>query len=370
MDDRELEARLRTHLHQRFDSAPVGAGLAAAVRQGMESAPTRKVGFSFGDRWRQLGWLATGAIAVLVAGFLLSSQVLGPANPGATHSPSPTAIPTLRVIAERWFVVLPPTGTSPSAADRAAAAQVLLDRLASLGLKGTTSEDQMILLQLEKEGLPDEAIRRILSATGDLQFVPLPPADYGDGKLTAEVGKPLPKDEPALFGWEGVDSVAQGTDQQDRPTLNFTLTPAARQAFGDYTATHVTESIAIVIDGLVAMMPVINEPITGGEIAISGGGQPGSPESAAFDEAGAILIGGRLPEGWQGAEIHRVLTQTQAIDAARASGLGGSDDIQGADLEAVGDGLRRTPVWRVSYTGGAVITLDAVTGAWVSTLVP
>jgi hypothetical protein len=375
MDDRELEARLRTHLHQRFDASPVPAGLAATVHQGMTSAPVAKVGFSLGRRSLQLGWFATAAIAVAVGAFVLLGNGFGPAGPGAT--PVLTPIPTLHVISERWFVVLAPNGTSPSTADREAAAKVLMDRLAGPELKSTSSEAPgLITLTLESEGFPDAAILRILAATGDLEFVPLPAADYGDGKLTAEAGKPLPKDEPALFGWEGIESVAEGIDQQDRPTLNFTLTPAARQAFGDYTTNHAREYFAIVIDGVVALLPVINEPIPGGEVAVSGGGLPGSPEATRFDEAIAVLVGGRLPDAWQGARVERILTQQQAIDAARASGHGGGGDVNGANLEAAHqlvappDDGPWTPVWRITYADGAVVTLDATTGAWLSTGIP
>ena len=364
MDDRELEARLGTYLHQHFDNPPVPAGLAAAVRQGMESAPAAKVGFSVGRRGLQLGWAATAAIALVIGAVLLSGRGLGPAAPG----PSTTPVPTLRVVAERWFVVLPPSSAAPSTADRDAAMQVLMDRLTGLGLKSTSSAQRgWMMFTLERDGLPDEAIRRILSATGDVEFVPLPAEDYGDGKLTAEVGKELPKDEPALFGWDGIEAVAESTDQQGRRTLNFTLKPAARQSFGDYTTGHLLEYIAIVIDGRVAVMPVINEPITGGEIAISSGGAPGSAEEAQFDEGVAVLIGGMLPDSWQGADVRQILTQQAAIEAVRASGHGGSGDIEGADFDALLDGARWTPVWRVSFADGTVVTLDAVTGEWLST---
>jgi hypothetical protein len=369
MDDRDLEARLRTHLHLRFDGGSVPSGLTAAVRQGLAHAPTAKVGFSLRPRMLQLGWIATGLIAVVLGGFVLDGRVLGPANPGVTQTPSTTPVPTLHVIVERQFIVLAPNGTEPSAAERDDARQVLMDRLGMLGLTNTTVTEHTyaIAFALERDGLPDDAIRRILAATGEIEFVPLPAADYGEGKLVAEVGKPLPKDEPALFGWEGIESVGRGTDQQDRPTLNFTLTPAARQAFGDYTADHVTEYLAIVIDGRVALMPVINEPIPGGEIAISGGGLPGSPEATKFDEASAILIGGRLPDAWQGADALAILDRDKAIEAGRASGAGG--DVDGASVDVLGD-TRWTPVWRVSFADGAVVTVDAVTGAWVSTLIP
>jgi hypothetical protein len=369
MDDRELEARLQQHLHQRFDVAPVPSGLVAAVRDGMLATPTAKVGFAFRPRSFQVGWAATLVVVIAVGALLLAGRGLGPATPRATHTPSSTPVPTQPIV-ERHFIVLAPNRTWPSAADREAATQVLVARLAGLGMKATESDQTAAIeFTMEGDGLPDDAIRRILAATGEIEFVPLPEADYGDGKLIAEVGKPLPRDEPALFGWEGIESVEQRTDQQDRPMLNFTLKPAARQAFADYTTNHLQGYLAIVIDGRVALLPVINEPITGGEVAISGGGLPGSPEATRFDEAIAVLVGGRLPEAWQGASVPPIMTREAAIEAARASGQGGSGAIEGADLDALLDDARWRPVWRVSVAGGAVVTLDAVTGAWLSTFI-
>lgn len=368
MDDRDLEARLSNHLHQRFDGSPVPSGLAAAVRQSLETS-TAKVGFSFRPRALHLGWAATVAIVLTVGALLLNGRILGPAVPGT--SPSPTVPPSAFTITERWFVVLAADGASPSAAQRDAATQSLMDRLTRLGLKSTQSEQPgMILLTLEREGLQDDDIRHILTATGDVEFVPLPPEAYGDIDVSALVGKPLPIEEPALFGNAGIASVALGSSEQGFPTIDVVLTPEAGAAFGAWTTAHAREYLAVVIDGRMVVAPIINEPITGGQVSITGGANvPGRPDTA-FAVAAAIMVGGRLPDAWQGADVRRILTQDEAIEAARASGHGGSGDIEGADLDAFQDGARWTTVWRVSYVDGAVVTLDAVTGQWLSTGVP
>jgi hypothetical protein len=86
------------------------------------------------------------------------------------------------------------------------------------------------------------------------------------------------------------------------------------------------------------------------------------------EEAGAILVGGLLPEEWSGADVPNVLSRDEAIAAARASGhVGGDEGIDAMQLDALQDGARWQAVWRLTASGGAVVTLDAITGAWLST---
>jgi hypothetical protein len=164
-----------------------------------------------------------------------------------------------------------------------------------------------------------------------VRFVPLPAAEYGDGKLVATVGDPLPKDEPALFGWEGIATVTIAANQQGLAELDVTLRAAAAQAVDVYTQGHVGESFAIVVDGRVAAVPMIMSPISGGQIALSLGQAPGANEPAASDATtAAILVGGELPEAWRGATSPVLISRAQAEQHALTGWPGAT--VQDASL--------------------------------------
>jgi hypothetical protein len=347
MDDNELEARLRTHLGERFDNAPVPARLAASVRRSLEAPHPAKVRFALRPRSLQLGW-ATLAVVIAVGALLVFRSSLGPASPNATPPrPAVTAVaPT-----ERMFVVLPREATL-SKDEATVATDVLSARLRALGYGTFSSFGGFgIGFEVPIEGPSDDATRRVLAATGNVEIVPLPESDY---TVAPAVGKPLPKAEPALFGWDGIESVSLGTNQQSLTTLDFTLTSSARRAFGEYTAAHVNGSLAVVIDGIVRAVPNINEPIPGGEISINGGGAPGSAEADAFVEWSAILVGGMLPEHWRDPGAPTLLTEQQAIDIALQTYPGGT--VGATDMYFSLHGTQPEPVWRVTLSGSLPVT--------------
>jgi preprotein translocase subunit SecD len=76
--------------------------------------------------------------------------------------------------------------------------------------------------------------------------------------------------------------------------VNFTLKDEGRQKFSDYTASHVRDYFAIVLDGQVISAPVINEAIPGGQVQISQGGIGGYPLAEAQSLV-TILQFGQLP---------------------------------------------------------------------------
>lgn len=368
MDDRELEARLRAHLHRRFDDASPSLELTAAVEQVLRTAPRRLQLPTLRLGSLSLSWSVLGA-AVLVAALAVAATRLErlPGAPG----PSPTSRPTVETIRERQFIVIPRAGLGPdglpSAPARDRATEVLMDRLGRLGLKGAGSlRTDVITLTLELEGPSDDSIRRIIAATGDVAFVPLPLA-YSNGTHVAEVGEPLPTNETALFGWDGIASVGITHDDQNREVLSIDLRAEAADAFGEYTSSHVGDTFAIVLDGELAALPAISEPILGGSVQVSDGGPADVFDT--FDEAAAILVGGMLPGSWQGADVPDILTRDEAIEAFGASGMGGPGTIESVELDALdaADGADRQAVWRVTLSGGTQVTLDAVTGEWLST---
>jgi hypothetical protein len=359
MDDLELEARLRTRLHNRFDDARVPRELAASVAQAMATAPASVGAFNLRLRGRVLGWSAVAAAAVLVVVAITLGSFDLPFLPGSRSTPSPAATAQ----PNRDFIVLPPAG-APAKPDSILASDVLLARLRALGIGNFSSGGgYAITFNVPADGPSDDTIRAVLGATGNVAFVPLPPEFYGEGMLEPLVGEPLPHAEPALFGWEGIASVAPD-DTQQLPAVTITLKPAAAGAFADYTTQHLQESFAVVIDGRVASAPVINEPITGGQVTISDGGR----NDDVFERMIAIFVGGMLPEAWRGAEVPEIISREVAIEAARGSlGDGVDQTVVSADLDALQDRSRWRAVWRVDFEGGAEVTVDAITGEWLST---
>jgi hypothetical protein len=342
MDDRELETRLRTHLHRTLHDAQPSPELRATVEQ-VFATPVRRVGlFDLRGRGLGAGW-GLAAAALVIAVVAITATTIGPmVGPGGQLPTSSRPVPT--ALQERWFVVVPRAGDVPDKASTSLASEVMSARLQALGFGIFSSVSGFgIQFELPVDGPSEESTRRVLTAAGDVSFVPLPAEDYGDGKLIAQAGRPLPKDEPALFGWEGIESVQQGTDQQGQTTLNFTLRPAASRAFGDYTTAHLWGYVAIVVDGLVVSAPVINEPITDGQVQVSSGELAGN--NTFFSETIAILIGGTLPERWRGATSPKILSRDEAtaIAAARFSNLSVID----SRLYLAMRGNQPRPIWSI-----------------------
>jgi len=91
--------------------------------------------------------------------------------------------------------------------------------------------------------------------------------DYG---LDERVGWVVVKKEVVLDG-QHIKSADVGTENiTNRPQVNFVLDSEGAQIFGDFTASHVNQSMAIVSDNKVKSRATINEPIPGGRVAISG----------------------------------------------------------------------------------------------------
>jgi hypothetical protein len=346
MDDRDLEARLRTHLHRRFDNANPSPELTSSVQQILRTVPD-SVGFgarrlrSMTPSWSLVGVAAF--VAILAVAVVRFGAVITPGDPGST----PSAAPTSGI--ERSFVVVPPFGATPTGQETGIATEILTKRLKELGFdRVSVAGPEFVLFEPEPT---DATVMSVLGATGDVEFVPLPAADYGKGGLAAEIGEPLPRNEPALFGWDGIASVTRDTSDQPgsgrRPGVLVTLTPAAKEALATYTKTHIGETFAIVIDGRVALLPTINEPIAGGEVLLT----PGIDDTH-FGETRAILVGGELPESWAPPGV----AVPVALDVIYASVLRElpSAEVQSIEMDAIRDGDMWIAVWRIVVDGDVV----------------
>lgn len=93
--------------------------------------------------------------------------------------------------------------------------------------------------------------------------------DYG---LDERIGYLVVKKEVALEG-KHIKSADIGTDQYSgRPQVDFTLDSEGADIFAAFTTEHTGDQMAIVSDNKVKSYARINEPITGGRVAINGFG--------------------------------------------------------------------------------------------------
>lgn len=118
------------------------------------------------------------------------------------------------------------------------------------------------------------------AANGELLDTSLIPADtevmglytkdeYG---LDERIGYLVLKKEIALEG-KHIKSADVGSDNiTSKPQVNFVLDSEGAVIFGDFTTENTGKHLAIVSDNKVKSYAVINEPITGGQVAISGFG--------------------------------------------------------------------------------------------------
>jgi preprotein translocase subunit SecD len=150
----------------------------------------------------------------------------------------------------------------------------------------TQGSDRVVV---EMPGVTDvEAVRNLVRQTGQLDFVPL-------GTTTAQEGQVLDlKATPPLFGGKEVSSATVGTDQNGRPAVDFVLKDQGAKLFADYTASHVGQYFAIVLDSAVISAPVIQNSIPNGQVQITGGGLRGFAAKDAQDLV-TILKFGSLP---------------------------------------------------------------------------
>ena len=342
MDDRDLEVRLRTHLHRRFDDAEPPRELRASHEQAFATQPRLLGLFDLRSRApMHVGFSLTAVALVLVVLATAATNLglrFGPAGNGPT--PSPTAAPS-----ERTFMVLPPTPDVAPKPDSIAATDVLSARLRALGI-GTFSSGGgfAIAFTIPGAGPSDADISAVLAAPGVVEFVPIP---AGQSEVVA--GQPLPAQLPVLFGSGGVASVRDGSDQNGNAALDVNLTPAAAELFGAYTTDHVGEQLAIVLDGRVVTAPIIQSAITGGQVQITNASSGAGFALEATTRA--ILIGGELPVAWRAAPVVQLIPEAQArAIAVREAGTVAS--IVSADPQPLLLGIGRwTAVWNVVLAG-------------------
>ena len=183
------------------------------------------------------------------------------------------------------------TVRNPRPEDLAVIRGILEDRVNRTGVSEplviTQGSDRIVV---EMPGIQDiEQIRNLVGTTGRLDFVPLGQTQMTEGQAVDE------KTYPPLFSGTEVSSASIGSDQQGRRTVDFVLKDAGAKQFADYTAAHIGDYFAIVLDGKVISAPVIQNSIPNGRVQISQGSSIGGYPLKDAQNLVTVLEFGSLP---------------------------------------------------------------------------
>ncbi len=180
----------------------------------------------------------------------------------------------------------------------------------------TQGSDRIVV---EIPGVTNEQdVRRLIGSTGRLDFVEVPT----DRAQEVVAGAKIPEGLTVVFSGDRIKTASAGVNQVGERAVNFTLDDQGARLFGDYTADHVGEQFAIVLDGTVISAPVINEPIPGGQGQISGG----FTTLAEVNQLVTVLRYGALPNAIQEVSFSKI-SPTLGLNFLQQSVLAGAIGI-------------------------------------------
>ena len=172
--------------------------------------------------------------------------------------------------------------------------EIIRRRIDDVGTKEPTilqRGEKRILVELP--GLKDpERIKSLLGKTAKLNFrLVSENNEFGVDELISENGEKLKVSKRIIMSGENlVDAQPNINNQNNEPTVSFTLDRLGAQKFGRATKDNVGKRLAIILDDEIVSAPSINEPITSGNGMISG--------NFSFQEAtdlALLLRSGALP---------------------------------------------------------------------------
>ena len=172
--------------------------------------------------------------------------------------------------------------------------EIVRRRIDDVGTKEPTilqRGEKRILVELP--GLKDpDRIKKLLGKTAKLNFrLVSNNSEFGNDELISENDEKLKISKRIVMSGENlIDAQPSIQNQQNEPTVSFTLDRLGSQKFGRATTDNVGKRLAIVLDGKIISAPTINEPITSGKGVISG--------NFTFQEAtdlALLLRSGALP---------------------------------------------------------------------------
>jgi hypothetical protein len=298
--DPRFERDLRDLLRAETPAA-VPVALRDTVSAVPTAAPTRRTPLT--GRMRLLPLAAFAAVVVGLASIggaivLSSPQVpLGAVGAGASDVPtmSRPGGPELFRIEYRVTSI---DARQPAASDTARVADIMRRRLAGPGwtmlnpVVTVTGPDRVqvevdvSMISQPYNGAVLDGLRAVLDPTGRLDLVPV-----GQAEVTEGASIDLARFPPLLSGDQVASASVTGEANAD---LLLTLRDEGRALFAAYTGAHVGERFAMVLDGIVVVVPSVQDQVTGGEVVIS---FPPDARGAGPDPArlAAILGSGAYP---------------------------------------------------------------------------
>jgi preprotein translocase subunit SecD len=164
----------------------------------------------------------------------------------------------------------------------------------------TSGTDRVVV---ELPGVTDTGtVRQLVGQTGRLDFVPIPVG------TTVNAGQALDLTDVTecagtgtvttlciLFSGDQLDSATLGQDNNGGRAVNFNLKDRGEQLFAAFTAAHVNEQFAIVLDSVIISAPSITQAITGGTVQITNEGTIGGMPQKEATNLVNVLRFGSLP---------------------------------------------------------------------------
>ena len=178
---------------------------------------------------------------------------------------------------------------------------IITKRVNSTGVTEATVVIQgtdRIVVEVPEAKSPKQ-VEDLVGQAGRLDFVPL-------GSTPAQAGQKLPAttlNTPCsasvtvncvAFSGDAVSSATIGADAAGQRAVDFTLNDKGKQLFADYTASHIGQYFAVVLDGNVITAPVIQGSIPNGQVQVTSGQMGGYPLAEAQNLV-TILSYGALP---------------------------------------------------------------------------
>ena len=195
-------------------------------------------------------------------------------------------------------------GKTPSATDLEVIRGIIDRRVNSTGVSEpvvvTSGTDRIVV---ELPGVTDTAaVRSLVGQTGRLDFVPIPTTTTVTNGQTVDLSKVKVCQGTAaiaemciLFSGDQLDSANLGTDKNGGRAVNFVLKATGKDLFAAWTAAHVNQQFAIVLDSTVISAPNIVQAISGGTVQITNEGTIGGMPAAEATNLVNILKFGALP---------------------------------------------------------------------------
>jgi hypothetical protein len=283
----DLEGRLPGFLANRAPSPQPGL-LEDLVRQTAD-VPQRRRGLMLAS----IGWLVVGAataLAVLVAVVVFrSGLVQTPGVPG-THA-TPTATPEQAMTT----ISLPVPVQEKAIVEQAEA--VFANRLKALGIGNFTASagNDLRFTFLIPPSVDPADVEAVLHTAGRIEWLAWP-----NGAPTPNVGDRVPQGVLPLFDAASqITSVklTTGHTSPQVPEVELTFGPVGTEALATYTGSHIGQPLPLALDGKILTAPIIQSPITEGDIIITA---PSVPDASGLSAAAlaAILKSGPVPSGW------------------------------------------------------------------------